>query len=35
VDCSQRRAGAGRQSIYDTLHAGRRLGRLIYFEEDR
>jgi hypothetical protein len=25
---------AGRQGIYDTLHAGRRLGRLIYFEDE-
>jgi len=31
----QRRAGAGRQGICDTLHARRRLGRPIYFEDEQ
>src|SRR5262249_56763287 len=34
LGCPQRRAGAGRQGIYDTLHAGRRLSRLVYFEDE-
>ena len=35
VGCSQRRAGAGGPGIcHAPLYAGRRLGRLIYFEDE-